>query len=74
MKNYIITASYMNCHYILIRIYSYYEIYAVINFIEPTMQKLGLFLVKLLEWEAFGIQLLPENKTYLVAVCSYVYS
>ena len=39
-------------------------------FIEPTLQKLGSFLEKLLEWEAFGIQLLPEDKTYLVEVCS----
>ena len=54
----------MNCHYIPNKIYT------VINFIEPTLQKLGSFLEKLLEWEAFGIQLLPEDKTYLVAVCS----
>ena len=36
--------------------------------IVPTMQKLGSFLEKVMDWEEFGYQLLPEDKEHLVQV------
>ena len=32
------------------------------------MQKLGSYLEKVINWEAFGYQLLPEEKEHLVEV------
>lgn len=40
----------------------------MVVFSEPTMQKLGFYLERVTEWEAFGYQLLPEDKGYLVEV------
>ena len=37
-------------------------------FIVPTMQKLGIYLEKVTDWEAFGYQLLPEDKEHLIEV------
>ena len=36
--------------------------------IVPTIQKLGLCLEKVANWEAFGYQLLPEAKEHLIEV------
>ena len=36
------------------------------------MQKLVPYLDKVVEWEKFGYQLLPEDKEHLVEVCTYV--
>ena len=40
----------------------------VIIIVVPTIQKMGLYLEKVTDWEAFGYQLLPENKEYLMEV------
>ena len=32
------------------------------------MQKLGIYLEKVTDWEAFGYQLLPEDKEHLIEV------
>ena len=44
-------------------------------FLVPTIQKLGMYLEKVTDWEAFGYQLLPEEKGYLmeVATCIHYY-
>ena len=34
----------------------------------PTIQKMGVYLEKVTDWEAFGYQLLPENRKYLMEV------
>ena len=34
----------------------------------PTIQKLGIYLDKVVDWEAFGYQLLPEDKEHLMEV------
>ena len=41
----------------------------------PTIKKLGLYLEKVTNWEAFGYQLLPEEKEDLieVATCTHYY-
>ena len=45
------------------------------HFIVPTIQKLGLYLEKVTDWEAFGYQLLPEEKEHLmeIATCTHYY-
>ena len=40
----------------------------VIIIVVPTIQKMGLYLEKVKDWEVFGYQLLPENKEHLVEV------
>ena len=37
------------------------------------MQKLGIYLEKVMNWEAFGYQLLPEDKEHLVEVLNIIY-
>ena len=46
----------------------------IIHFLVPTVQKLELYLEKVTDWEAFGYQLLPEEKEYLLEVtaCTYI--
>ena len=34
----------------------------------PTIQKMGIYLDKVVDWEAFGYQLLPEDKEHLMEV------
>ena len=34
----------------------------------PTIQKMGIYLDKIVDWEAFGYQLLPEDKEHLMEV------
>ena len=51
-------------NYIHIRILAIFHKYIAV----PTMQKLGSYLEKVLDWEDFGYQLLPESKEYLVQV------
>ena len=38
------------------------------------MQKLGSYLERVLNWEEFGYQLLPEDKEYLVQVYATMHS
>ena len=47
----------------------------IIHFLVPTIQKLELYLEKVTDWEAFGYQLLPEEKEYLLEVtaCTHYY-
>ena len=40
-------------------------------FLVPTIQKLGLYLEEVKDWEAFGYQLLPEEKEDLMEVATY---
>ena len=37
------------------------------------MQKLGIYLEKVMNWEAFGYQLLPEDKEHLMEVLNIIY-
>ena len=50
-------------------------VFLIIHFLVPTIQKLGLYLEKVTDWEAFGYQLLPERKEHLmeVATCTHYY-
>ena len=50
-------------------------VFLILHFLVPTIQKLGLYLEKVTDWEAFGYQLLPEEKEYLieVATCTNYY-
>ena len=47
----------------------------MMHFLVPTIKKLGLYLKKVTDWEAFGYQLLPEGQEYLieVATCTHYY-
>ena len=36
------------------------------------MQKLGIYLEKVMKWEVFGYQLLPENKEHLMEVLNTI--
>ena len=47
----------------------------MMHFLVPSIKKLGLYLEKVTDWEAFGYQLLPEKKEYLieVATCTHYY-
>ena len=50
-------------------------VFLIIHFLVPTIQKLGLYLEKVTDWEAFGYQLLPEAKEHLIEVttCTHYY-
>ena len=42
----------------------------MMHFLVPSIKKLGLYLKKVTDWEAFGYQLLPEEKEYLIEVAT----
>ena len=47
----------------------------MMHFLVPSIKKLILYLEKVTDWEAFGYQLLPEEKEHLigVATCTHCY-